>query len=127
MDDSPTDSQEDSQRGRMFQRVRIVGLLTFLSRILGLLRDAVMVASFGNGAIMDAFTIAFRVPNMARQIFGEGALSTAFLPVFIQDIKPRLPSSPSQRSDCWQSSSSLNSHFSASASLFPCLTKRACC
>jgi putative peptidoglycan lipid II flippase len=89
MDDSPTDSQEDSQRGRMFQRVRIVGLLTFLSRILGLLRDAVMVASFGNGAIMDAFTIAFRVPNMARQIFGEGALSTAFLPVFIQDMEQK--------------------------------------
>ena len=89
MDDSPTDSQEDSQRGRLFQRVRIVGLLTFLSRILGLFRDAVMVASFGNGAIMDAFTVAFRVPNMARQIFGEGALSTAFLPVFIQDMEQK--------------------------------------
>lgn len=85
MDDSPTDSHDDSQRGHLFQRVRAVGLLTLLSRILGLFRDAVMVASFGNGAIMDAFTVAFRVPNMARQIFGEGALSTAFLPVFIQD------------------------------------------
>ena len=87
MDDSPRDSQEDSHRGRLFQRVRIVGLLTLLSRILGLFRDAVMVASFGNGVIMDAFTVAFRVPNMARQIFGEGALSTAFLPVFIQDME----------------------------------------
>ncbi|NQV26206.1 MAG: murein biosynthesis integral membrane protein MurJ [Rhodopirellula sp.] len=87
MDDSLRDSQEDSQRGRLFQRVRVVGLLTLLSRILGLFRDAVMVASFGNGAIMDAFTVAFRVPNMARQIFGEGALSTAFLPVFIQDME----------------------------------------
>lgn len=85
MDDLPTDSHDDSQRGHLFQRVRVVGLLTLLSRILGLFRDAVMVASFGNGAIMDAFTVAFRVPNMARQIFGEGALSTAFLPVFIQD------------------------------------------
>lgn len=87
MDDSPRDSQDDSHRGRLFQRVRIVGLLTLLSRILGLFRDAVMVASFGNGVIMDAFTVAFRVPNMARQIFGEGALSTAFLPVFIQDME----------------------------------------
>lgn len=85
MDDSPTDSHDDSQRGHLFQRVQVVGLLTLLSRILGLFRDAVMVASFGNGAIMDAFTVAFRVPNMVRQIFGEGALSTAFLPVFIQD------------------------------------------
>lgn len=87
MDDSPSDSQEDSNRGRLFQRVRIVGLLTLLSRILGLFRDAVMVASFGSGVIMDAFSVAFRVPNMARQIFGEGALSTAFLPVFIQDME----------------------------------------
>ena len=89
MDDSPSDSQEDSHRGRLFQRVRIVGLLTLLSRILGLFRDAVMVASFGSGVIMDAFSIAFRVPNMARQIFGEGALSTAFLPVFIQDMEQK--------------------------------------
>lgn len=87
MDDSPSDRQEDSNRGRLFQRVRIVGLLTLLSRILGLFRDAVMVASFGSGVIMDAFSVAFRVPNMARQIFGEGALSTAFLPVFIQDME----------------------------------------
>jgi putative peptidoglycan lipid II flippase len=87
MDDPPQHSQEDSQRGRMFQRVRAVGLLTLLSRILGLIRDSVMVAGFGTGAIMDAFTVAFRIPNMARQIFGEGALSTAFLPVFIQDMQ----------------------------------------
>jgi putative peptidoglycan lipid II flippase len=87
MDDSPSDNQEDLHRGRLFQRVRIVGLLTLLSRILGLFRDAVMVASFGSGVIMDAFSIAFRIPNMARQIFGEGALSTAFLPVFIQDME----------------------------------------
>jgi putative peptidoglycan lipid II flippase len=89
MDDSPSDSQEDSHRGRLFQRVRIVGLLTLLSRILGLFRDAVMVASFGSGVIMDAFSVAFRVPNMARQIFGEGALSTAFLPVFIRDMEQK--------------------------------------
>ena len=89
MDDMPTDSQEDSHRGRLFQRVRIVGLLTLLSRILGLFRDAVMVASFGSGVIMDAFSVAFRIPNMARQIFGEGALSTAFLPVFIQDMEQK--------------------------------------
>jgi putative peptidoglycan lipid II flippase len=87
MDDSHRDSQADSHRGRLFQRVRIVGLLTLISRILCLFRDAVMVASFGNGVIMDAFSVAFRVPNMARQIFGEGALSTAFLPVFIQDME----------------------------------------
>lgn len=84
----PAPRQEDpTARGSMFQRVRLVGLFTFLSRILGLGRDAVMATQFGNGVIMDAFTVAFRVPNMVRQIFGEGALSTAFLPVFIRDIE----------------------------------------
>jgi putative peptidoglycan lipid II flippase len=69
----------------MIGRVRSVGILTLLSRILGLVRDGVMAAQFGNGMIRDAFTVAFRVPNLARQMFGEGALSTAFLPVFIRD------------------------------------------
>lgn len=69
------------------RRVRSVGLLTLLSRVLGLVRDGVMAMQFGNGAISDAFSIAFRVPNMARQIFGEGALSTAFLPIFIRDLE----------------------------------------
>jgi len=69
----------------MLERVRSVGMLTLISRILGLLRDGVMATQFGNGVIRDAFTVAFRIPNLARQLFGEGALSTAFLPVFIRD------------------------------------------
>ena len=77
---------EDS-RGAMLGRVRSVGMLTLLSRILGLVRDGVMATQFGNGMIRDAFSVAFRVPNLARQLFGEGALSTAFLPVFIRDLE----------------------------------------
>jgi putative peptidoglycan lipid II flippase len=46
-----------------------------------------MAMQFGNGLILDAFSVAFRLPNLARQLFGEGALSTAFLPVFIRDIE----------------------------------------
>lgn len=69
------------------ERTRGVGLLTLGSRILGLIRDGVMAMQFGNGAVMDAFTTAFRIPNMARQLFGEGALSTAFLPVFLRDLE----------------------------------------
>lgn len=85
MDGQQPDSQTESSRRTLFQRARVVGLLTLLSRVLGLVRDGFMAMLFGLGPIMDAFTIAFRVPNMARQIFGEGALSTAFLPVFIRD------------------------------------------
>ncbi len=46
--------------------------LTLLSRVLGLFRDVGMAAVFGNGPLMDAFSVAFRVPNLARGMFGEG-------------------------------------------------------
>jgi putative peptidoglycan lipid II flippase len=65
--------------------LRIVGLLTLGSRVLGLARDVLMAAVFGNGAVMDAFSVAFRIPNLARRLFGEGALSTAFLPAFVRE------------------------------------------
>ncbi|MBI1313143.1 murein biosynthesis integral membrane protein MurJ [bacterium] len=77
----------DESRQKLFQRTRVVGLLTLCSRVLGLIRDATMARQFGNGVIMDAFTVAFRAPNLARQLFGEGALSTAFLPIFLRDIE----------------------------------------
>ncbi len=48
-----------------------------------------MAALFGNGAVMDAFTVAFRIPNLARRFFGEGALTAAFLPVFVGEIENR--------------------------------------
>lgn len=71
----------------MFSHLRVVGLLTTFSRILGLVRDMGMAALFGNGPIMDAFSVAFRLPNLARVLFGEGALTTAFLPVFIRELQ----------------------------------------
>lgn len=55
------------------------------SRVLGLVRDAAMAAQFGNGPLLDAFTLAFRIPNLARALLGEGALATAFLPAYIAE------------------------------------------
>ncbi|MDA0586769.1 MAG: murein biosynthesis integral membrane protein MurJ [Planctomycetota bacterium] len=83
----PSTAGAGTSRGTMIGRVRSVGILTLVSRILGLVRDGVMATQFGNGVIRDAFTVAFRIPNLARQLFGEGALSTAFLPVFIRDLE----------------------------------------
>src|SRR5882757_2663048 len=60
----------------------IVGLAVLCSRVLGLVRDQIFFALFGAGFIMDAFTIAFRIPNLLRDLFAEGALSTAFVTVF---------------------------------------------
>jgi putative peptidoglycan lipid II flippase len=60
----------------------VVGLAVLCSRVLGLVREQVFAALFGGGRIMDAFTIAFRIPNLLRDLFAEGALSTAFVTVF---------------------------------------------
>lgn len=55
--------------------------MTLLSRILGLVRDSLLAAVFGAGGAMDAFVVAFRIPNFFRRLFAEGAFSQAFIPV----------------------------------------------
>jgi len=61
-----------------------MALATFSSRILGLVREQVMAALFGASSVTDAFTVAYRVPNMLRDLFAEGAFSSAFVPVFTE-------------------------------------------
>ena len=56
------------------------------SRVLGLAREQIFAALFGGGRLMDAFTIAFRIPNLLRDLFAEGALSTAFITIFSKTI-----------------------------------------
>jgi putative peptidoglycan lipid II flippase len=58
--------------------------VTMISRVLGFLRDAVIARSFGAGLYTDAFFIAFKLPNLLRRIFGEGAFSQAFVPVLAE-------------------------------------------
>ena len=60
----------------------IVGLAVLCSRVLGLAREVIFATLFGGGRVMDAFTMAFRIPNLLRDLFAEGALSTAFVTVF---------------------------------------------
>ena len=73
----------DSRAERLNTRAAgVVGLAVLCSRVLGLAREQIFAALFGGGRIMDAFTIAFRIPNLLRDLFGEGALSTAFVTVF---------------------------------------------
>ncbi|MGR3318646.1 MAG: murein biosynthesis integral membrane protein MurJ, partial [Candidatus Anammoxibacter sp.] len=64
--------------------LKTVSFFTFLSRILGLVRDILCAGIFGTSMVWDAFTIAFRIPNLFRRLFGEGALSAAFVPVFTE-------------------------------------------
>ncbi len=63
---------------------RTVALATLASRVLGLVRDVGMASVFGMGATADAFYLAFTIPNSFRRLFGEGALSAAFIPGFIE-------------------------------------------
>ena len=56
------------------------------SRILGLVRDQVLASMFGAGNAMDAFNVAFRIPNVVRDLFAEGAMTAAFVPVFMQQL-----------------------------------------
>jgi len=60
----------------------VVAVAVLCSRVLGLAREQIFAALFGGGRVMDAFTIAFRIPNLLRDLFAEGALSTAFVTVF---------------------------------------------
>lgn len=59
----------------------VVGLMTLLSRVLGFLRDVVLAVLFGAGAGMDAFLVAFKIPNFMRRLFAEGAFAQSFVPV----------------------------------------------
>lgn len=59
-----------------------ISALTLVSRILGLIRDMVFASFFGATAMMDAFNVAFRIPNLFRRFFGEGAFNQSFVPVF---------------------------------------------
>lgn len=82
----------------MFRRqflagVRVTSLGTLASRLLGMLRDMATAALFGlvGGGVMDALVIAFRVPNLFRRLFGEGALSASYLPVLAEKLEHDRP------------------------------------
>lgn len=68
-------------KSKLFRSTLVVSTMTMLSRILGLVRDMVLMSVFGAGGLMDAFLVAFKIPNFLRRLFAEGAFSQAFVPV----------------------------------------------
>jgi putative peptidoglycan lipid II flippase len=66
---------------------KLISALTLVSRILGMAREAASAHYFGAGLVSSAFTVAFTIPNMFRKLFGEGALSAAFIPLYAQALK----------------------------------------
>ena len=69
------------------KNVFTVGAFTMLSRVLGLVREVLQAGLIGAGVAQSAFSLAFAVPNMARKLFGEGALTAAFVPVFRGEVE----------------------------------------
>jgi len=87
---------EDTGRGvlpkrhqKLFHSTLAVALPTILSRAFGFLRDVIQAFYMGTGRSMDAFTIAYVIPNLLRRLSGEGAMTAAFIPVFTQIKKEK--------------------------------------
>lgn len=67
---------------KLVRNISMMSIAVFISRILGLIRDTVMAYFFGTTYLNDAFIVAYKIPNLLRLLFGEGALSTAFVPLY---------------------------------------------
>ena len=84
---APVPPAAESSAGKVNTKAAgIVGMAVMCSRVLGLIREQVFAWLFGGGKEMDAFTVAFRTPNLLRDLFAEGALSTAFVTTFSKKI-----------------------------------------
>src|SRR3954468_14744088 len=79
-DTSPTVAKP----GRIARNTAIFSILTGLSRIAGLIREIVASSYFGTSGAFSAFTLAFQIPNLVRNLFADAALSAAFVPVFTE-------------------------------------------
>ncbi len=84
------------EKKSFLKSAKTVSLCTLLSRVLGLARDIVCASFFGTSLAWDAFVIAFKIPNLFRRLFGEGALSAAFIPVFTEYLETK------GKKDAWE-------------------------
>ena len=85
-----------SENQHVVRSAGVIGLATFASRILGFIRDMVLARLFGATAAADAFFVAYRIPNLLRELFAEGSMSSAFIPVFTEYHTLRT------RQDAWE-------------------------
>ena len=73
----------------MVRSAGLIGIATMASRVLGVAREMTLAWVFGAGTQMDAFNVAFRIPNLVRDLFAEGAMSAAFVPTFTRTLASR--------------------------------------
>ena len=84
----------------LLRALATVSSMTLLSRILGYARDAIIARAFGAGMATDAFIVAFRLPNLLRRMFAEGAFSQAFVPILSEYKNRQTPEETRQLVDC---------------------------
>ena len=84
----------------LLRALATVSSMTLLSRILGYARDAIVARAFGAGAATDAFFVAFRLPNLLRRMFAEGAFSQAFVPILSEYKNNQTPAETRELVDC---------------------------
>jgi len=82
--DSTQNSSVAARSNSLLKSTAVMGSATFLSRILGLVREQLMAGVFGASGLTDAFLVAYRIPNLLRDLFAEGAFSSAFVPVLTE-------------------------------------------
>lgn len=84
---SPQDESYNTEENRkMLKGFRTIAILTAISRVLGFARDTTYAFVFGPGTLLDAWFIAFRIPNLGRRLFGEGAAAGSIVPVYSEQL-----------------------------------------
>ncbi len=85
----PLSKSADAKHESLVRSAGVVSAAVFLSRITGLVREIAMARLFGAGQVYDAFLLGFRIPNLTRDLFAEGALSSAFVPIFTKYLSTK--------------------------------------
>src|SRR2546426_8216808 len=87
---------DGAEHAKVVEAAGVIGLATLLSRVLGFARDMVLARLFGAAPAADAFFVAYRIPNLLRELFAEGSMSAAFIPVFSEYLAQRT------KRDAWE-------------------------
>ena len=90
-----------SEQGKLLRSASLITAITLVSRVFGYVRDQRVAFLLGAGIEADAYTIAYRIPNLLRRLVGEGAVSAAFIPIFSNYL------SRENRKDAWEFANSM--------------------
>src|SRR5215470_15061610 len=90
-----------SEHRQLLKSASLISALTIVSRVFGYIRDSRIAYLLGAGTAADAYTTAYRIPNLLRRLVGEGAVSAAFIPVFSRYI------AEDKEQDAWEFANTL--------------------